>query len=341
MMPDLTTEYMGLSLSSPVIAGSSPLTASLVTLRALVANGAAAVVLPTLFQEVIRRERDRHECLCDEGAGCCHEVSGSYFPDAFADLAGVEPYLRLVANAREVLSVPVIASICGATGHEWGSLARRLAEAGAHAIELNMADPVLDMGRTGEDVETDMCHTVKAVKDAVGVPVAVKVGASFTSFVHAASRLAEAGADALVLFQRVHYPDVELPLLRWRHELPLEGGTSRDARQALTCLAALHGRVGAGLAATGGVRSTDDVVKCILAGADAVMIASAPMLEGPPAIKARIDGLRAWLRDRGFESVGQARGLLGIGRVGADESARGLAGGHPAGARPIVSDTQL
>jgi len=342
-MSDLTTRYMGLELSSPLVAASSPLTGSLTSLRALEDHGAAAVVLPSLYEEVLRRERERYECLCDAGADCCHEVSGAYFPDQLTDHAGADPYLNLVRRAKDALGIPVIASVCGVTLEGWVTLAGRVAQAGADGVELNLGAFMPDAEESGEALDRSMSAVIQAVKESVDVPVGAKLGASFTSFGDAASRFHQAGADALILFHRIHYPDMDLPRLRWCHELPLPAGSSRDLRPALTWLARLYGRVGASLGATGGVRSGDDCVKCVLAGADAVMVASLALQEGPGAFSTLTDGLRAWLGARGFDSVAAARGLLSRARLdGTGSQGPGAGGPSVSGIpAPVVSDVQL
>lgn len=342
-MSDLTTRYMGLRLSSPLVAASSPLTGSLTALRSLEDHGAAAVVLPSLYEEVLKRERERYECLCDAGADCCHEVSGAYFPDQLTDYAGADPYLDLVSRAKDALDIPVIASVCGATPEGWVTLAGRVARAGADAVELNLGAFRSDAEDSGDALERSMSAVIQAVNGAVAIPVAAKLGPSFTSFGDAASRFHEAGADALVLFHRVHYPDMDLPRLRWRHELPLPSGSARDLRPALTWLARLYGRVGASLGATGGVQGVDDFVKCVLAGADAVMVASLAIQEGPGVFSTLIDGLTAWLRDRGFENVEASRGLLSPARLdGAAAPVPGAGGPSVSGIpAPVVSDVQV
>lgn len=305
-MADLRTRYMGLELRNPVVASASPLTGDLGTLRALEDHGIAAVVLPSLFEEQILSEQQVMQQLLDAGAGVA-EVSGSYFPEVPAN-GEIEQYLSLIARARSALEIPVIASLNGATDAGWTDLARLLEQAGAHAVELNLYEVPLASDRTAREVELTVVSLVRQVRAATRVPLAVKLNPYYSAFAELADQLQRAGADALVLFNRLYHPDVDLVRLQPVHDLQLSG--RQEMRLPMMWLAALRGRVDLSLAATTGVESADDVIRYLLAGADAVMSASALLRNGPAHAASLTAGVGEWLDARGFGNVDAIRGLL-------------------------------
>lgn len=307
MRPDLRTRYLGLELDSPLVASASPLTGRLDTLRALEEAGAAAVVLPSLFEEQIEQEELALDAVLERGAHSYGEAL-TYFPELEDYNTGPGSYLELVAAAREALRVPVIASLNGSSGGGWLRYARLLEEAGADALELNVYAVEADPRTSGADVEERTLALVRSVRDAVRVPLAVKVGPFYTAFAHTAVRLAEAGADGLVLFNRFLQPDLDLETLAVEPSLHLS--TPEELRLPLRWIAILRGRVPAGLAATGGAHDAGDVVKLLLAGADVVELASALLLHGPGRLRELRAGLEAWLAEREYASVAQLRGSL-------------------------------
>lgn len=307
MTPDLSTVYLGLDLPSPVLASASPLTGDLDGLRALEAAGAGAVVLPSLFEEQIEHEElELHEAF-EQGAHSFGEAL-TYLPDIDDLGTGPATHLELLAAAKEALRIPVIASLNGSSPGGWVRYARLAEEAGADAIELNTYAVEADPAREGRHVEHELLELVAQVRGAVSVPLAVKVGPFYSAFANVARRLADAGADGIVCFNRFLGPDIDLETLTVQPGVRLS--TPDELRLPLRWIAILRGRIAADLAATGGAHSSEDVVKLILAGADAVMIASALLRHGPGRLTSIVGGLAAWLADHEYASVEQARGSL-------------------------------
>lgn len=306
-MVDLSTTYLGLRLPNPLIASASPLTGKLDTLRVLEDHGVAAVVLPSLFEEDILRDRQALDQVLDAGAGVS-EVCGGYFPCIGNASGAVEHYLALIDRAGSALDIPVIASLNGTTDSGWAGLSEQFVAAGASAVELNLYHLPLDLTQSGSDVEQATVSLVRRVRAALDVPLAVKLNPYYSSFGQMAQALAGAGADGLVLFNRLYHPDVDLLRLRAVHNLELSH--RHEMRLPMMWLAALRGRIPLSLAASTGVESADDIVRYLLAGADAVMSTSALLRQGPEYTASLLNGLTEWLESRNFGSVNAMRGLL-------------------------------
>jgi dihydroorotate dehydrogenase (fumarate) len=304
---DLRTRYLGLELASPLVASASPLTGDLDTLRELEAAGAAAVVLPSLFEEQIQHEELAIHHVLERGAASFGEAL-SYFPDLDDYATGPELYLEHLREAKRMLGIPVIASLNGITSGGWLRYASLAEEAGADAIELNVYAVETDPDATAAEVEERTLALVRDVKRAVAVPLAVKVGPFYTAFAHMARRLREAGADGLVLFNRFLQPDIDLETLEVRPRMHLS--SNDELRVPLRWIAILRGRVDVDLAATSGVQTPEDVVKLLLAGADVAMLASALLREGPGLLVELRVGLQAWLDEREYASVEQMKGSM-------------------------------
>ncbi len=311
-MMDLTTTYMGLTLKSPLIASASPLNTDIGNLKRLEDMGTGAVVLPSLFQEQIEAEAVRQEHLTTMVAESSPEAQ-SYFPEAAEYRVGPEQYLDLVARAREAVDIPIIASLNGITNQGWIEHARLIEEAGAHGLELNIYFIPADISMSGRDVEQRYVDIVKAVRKTVSIPVAVKLSPYFSAVGHMAIELQEAGADALVLFNRFYQPDLDIGMLQVLTDLNLSG--PNEIRLPLLWLGVLSGRVKASLAATTGVTNAEEVVKYLLVGADAVMSTSALLRNGIGHMAALLSGLELWLTSREFASLEEVRGLLSQRRV--------------------------
>jgi dihydroorotate dehydrogenase (fumarate) len=306
-MMDLTTEYLGLDLDHPIVASAGPLTGHLDTLRRLAAAGAAAVVLPSLFEEEIVRTIREQERFFGAGTESFAEAL-TYLPDIAHDPAGVDHHIRLVEDAKAALDVPVIASLNGSSSGGWTWYARALVDAGADALELNVYLVAADPDDRAADIEARYLDLVAAVRAAVTVPLAVKISPFFTATANVARRLADAGADGLVLFNRFYQPDIDLDTLDVTPSMTLS--TSADLRLPLRWIGLLHGRLPVSLAASGGVHTPTDVVKVLLAGADVAMSTSALLRHGPEHLTVLLDGLRTWLEDGGYASVAQMRGSV-------------------------------
>jgi dihydroorotate dehydrogenase (fumarate) len=318
---DLSTTYMGLSLRSPLVASAGPLTGRIAGLRALDDAGVGAIVLPSLFEEQVVHDEMSTNDLFNMGDGSNPEAA-TYFPDVQGYESIADRYLRHLEEAKQAVGVPVIASLNGVTPGGWVRYARLLTDAGADGLELNLYRVDPDPSRSGAEVEAEQVALIEQVERIVGVPLAVKVGPHYSAFGHMAVRLVEAGADALVLFNRFYQPDID-PFSR-RVVPSLELSTSAELRLPLRWIAMLHGRVRASLAATTGVHSGIDAAKALLAGADVVMMTSALLRHGPGHVRTVEKELVAWGRQCEYDSVAQLRGSasqLHVGEPGAFERA--------------------
>jgi dihydroorotate dehydrogenase (fumarate) len=305
--PDLATTYLGLRLRSPIVASASPLTSSIDSLLELERHGVGAVVLPSLFEEQIEHEQlDVHELL--EHATHSFGEALTWFPELEDYSTGPDAYLDHLSRSKATLEVPVIASLNGVSPGGWLRYARRCQDAGADALELNVYAVETDPDVSASAVEARTVALVREVRAAVSIPLAVKVGPFYSAFAHMATQLELAGADGLVLFNRFLQPDIDLETLRIRPWLELS--TPAELRLPLRWIAILRDRVGLGLAGTSGVHDWAGALKLLLAGADVAMVASAALARGPRVVSEIIDGLRAWMLEREYESVDQLRGSM-------------------------------
>ncbi len=305
---NLATRYMGLALANPLVASASPLSRSVEGIRRLADAGVGAVVLYSLFEEQLRLEADENARLLELGSESFGE-SLSYFPGAAQEAGGMRVYLSLIERASAAVEVPVIGSLNGVTPGGWADGARAMEEAGAAAIELNIYYlPGTQV--SGRDVEQRHLDVLARVKDAVSVPVAVKLGPYFSSIGEIALRLGEAGADGLVLFNRVLQPDIDVETLTVRPRIGLS--SPEEARLARTWIALLHGWVRPSLAASSGVETAADIAGYLLAGADVVMSASALLRHGPEHVTVLLDDLAEWMGRKGFTNLEELRGRLAV-----------------------------
>jgi dihydroorotate dehydrogenase (fumarate) len=312
-MVDLTTTYMGMKLAHPVVASASPLSKDLDGIKRLEDGGASAVVMFSLFEEQIRAEQEALEQLSSAGSESSAE-SLSYFPPPGAYRVGPDRYLDLIRRARESVSVPIIASLNGVTSEGWIDYAKQMHQAGASAIELNVYFIATDLDTTSQEVEQRFIDVLRAVKAAVPIPVAIKTGPFFSAFGNMARRLDEAGADALVLFNRFYQPDFDLERLEVGTHLELS--TPSEIRLPLMWIAVLKGRIKASLAATTGVHSGVEVVKYLLAGADVVMSTSSVLQRGPDQLRKLVTDLTTWLEAGNYASASEMRGAMSHAKVG-------------------------
>jgi dihydroorotate dehydrogenase (fumarate) len=308
---NLTTDFLGLELKHPVIAGACPLGKDLDGLRRLEDGGAAAVVLPSLFEEEILRELATRQEVEAAGAGFAEALS--YLPQLPGYHVGPGPYLELVRQAKESLAIPVIGSLNGATPGGWTSYARKIQEAGADAIELNVFYLATDAAEVGAAVEARTLDIVRAVTAAVTIPVAVKLAPFYSAMANLARGLEEAGAAGLVLFNRFYQPDIDVDKLEVVPNLRLS--TPDELRMRLRWLAILSGQVKVSLAATGGAHTATDVIKAIMAGANAVQMASALLIHGPEHVKRTVEAMEYWLKEHDYASVRQMRGSMNLVRT--------------------------
>jgi dihydroorotate dehydrogenase (fumarate) len=307
MTVDLRTRYLGLELSGPIVAGASPLGQRAETLRMLEDAGAAAVVLPSLFEEQIEHDELQIHGVLEAGAYASAEAL-TYLPE-FEDYdVGSDAYLRHVEASKRDLQIPVIASLNGISRGGWIAHARRIQEAGADALELNVYFIAADPEETGAQVERRTIDLVEAVRAEVSIPLAVKIGPFFSSVGDVATRLVASGADGLLLFNRFMQPDIDLNTLRIDPRLHLS--TSSELSLPLRWIGILREHVDASLAASTGAHTCADILKLLLVGADVVMLASALLERGPGHVATLLAELRAWMEEREYASVDQLRGSM-------------------------------
>jgi dihydroorotate dehydrogenase (fumarate) len=316
---NLSTAYMGLELRSPLLASASPLSQTVDGIRRLEEGGVGAVVLYSLFEEELRREAELFSVLGTAGTESFAEAL-TYMPEPSNGVDSARRYVSLIERAREVVDIPLIGSLNGVTPAGWTRYARAIEEAGASAIELNVYDVPGDPKVTGADVESRHLDVVRRVLDAVEIPVAVKLSPYYSSLGSMATRLAGAGVDGLVLFNRFLQPQIDPESLSVSARIDLS--TPADQRLPMTWIAILRGRVGASLAASGGVETGADVARYLLAGADVVTSASALLRHGRDHAGTILSGLVEWMQAKDFTSLEDVRGLMSVEREPDPETRR-------------------
>jgi dihydroorotate dehydrogenase (fumarate) len=304
---DLTTTYMGLKLRNPLVPSASPLSDEVDTIKRLEEAGAAAVVLYSLFEEQLRRESAELDFHLSHGTESFAEAL-SYFPEPSEFRVGPEDYLEHIAKAKAAVQIPIIASLNGSTLGGWTAYAKQIQQAGADALELNIYSIPTEDDVAGGDVEKTYVDILKAVKQEVTIPVAVKLSPFFTNFANVAKRLADAGADGLVLFNRFYQPDIDLENLEVKPNILLS--TPMAMRLPLRWVAILYGRVSSSLAATSGIHRASDALKMLMAGADVTMLCSALLRHGAAHIGTIERDMTAWMEQHEYESVKQLKGSL-------------------------------
>jgi dihydroorotate dehydrogenase (fumarate) len=307
MAVNLGTRYLGLELRNPLVVSACSLTGDVETLKRFEEAGAAAAVLPSLFEEQIVHEEIETFEYYEDPAHSFREAL-TYFPEIETYNSGTAAYLRHVEAAKRAVAIPIIGSLNGATRGGWLRYARQIQDAGADALELNIYFVASDPFTTSEGVEARYIDILEAVVDEVTIPVAVKIGPYFSALAHMARRFARAGADGLVLFNRFLQPDIDLETLEVAPNLVLS--TSQELRLPLRWIAILRGQLDISLAATTGVHTASDALKLLLAGADVVMTASSLYKQGPGHLTALLNGVRAWLEEKEYISVQQMKGSL-------------------------------
>ena len=304
---DLSTNYLGLKLRTPMVVSASPLSEEIDMIKQLEDAGASAVVLYSLFEEQLRRDNAELAENLEQGTFSTPEAL-TYFPEAQEFRLGPEEYLKHIARAKEAVDVPIIASLNGSSAGGWTEYAKAIQNAGADAVELNIYYIPTDMDMTAAQVEHGYLDILKAVRAAVHIPVAVKLSPFFTNFANMAKRLDLAGANGLVLFNRFYQPDIELETLEIRPNILLS--TPMAMRVPLRWIALLHGKLRASLAGTSGIHRASDVLKMLMAGADATMLCSTPIRHGPRQIGVIERDLVAWMEEHEYSSVTQLKGSM-------------------------------
>ncbi len=306
-MIDLTTNYLGMKLKHPVVPSASPLSDSLDKIKRLEDAGASAVVMYSLFEEQIVGESHLLDHYLSYGAESFAEAL-DYFPEMDSYNVGPHAYLDLIRRAKESVQIPIIGSLNGVSTGGWVEYARMIEEAGANALELNIYYIPTDPALTGAEVEQMYLDVVHDVKANISIPLAVKVGPFFSSFANMAMKLAKAGADGLVIFNRFYQPDFDLERLEVVPNLTLS--SAWELRTPLRWVSILYGRVPVDFAVTRGVHSYEDVLKGVMAGANVTMMASELLRNGIQRIGLIVQEVAHWLEEHEYDSLAQARGSM-------------------------------
>ena len=299
-MIDLSTSYVGLPMRTPLVASASPLCKDLNSLRQMEEAGAAAIVMHSLFEEQMTLDGQTIECFRNP------EAPGSAGQLVYD--VGVRSYLNHLSRAKTALHIPVMGSLNGASNLGWVRYAREIEEAGADALEINIAFVSANVATESSDIEQRYCDLVENVKSRVSIPIAVKIGPYFTSFANMAHRLDHAGADALVLFNRFYQPGFDIETREITPDLALS--TSEDLRLRLHWVALLSSQIPLDLAITGGVHTVEDIVKSMMAGAQVVMLTSALLKRGILYLQALERSLIEWMERHNYTSIDGMRGAI-------------------------------
>jgi len=306
---DLTTSYMGLKLKNPIIVGASPLTASFESIKSLEENGAAAVVLHSIFEEQINHEMHEIDHFLFKGSEDYAEALG-YFPEVTLSNLESDHYLDEITRLKENISIPVIASLNGVSKGGWENYAKKLEGAGVDAIELNITYIPTDIDTDAREVEKLYIEALQAVKEQVSVPVGVKMNAFFSAPAQMAKQLVDVGAKGLVLFDRPVHVDIDLENLNAVHTI--NPTTSKDLSETLRWSAILYNKLNTSLCASTGVSTHEDILKAMMSGADAVQMVSAILKHGAGHIQTVLDDLVKWMEEKEYVSIEQMKGSISL-----------------------------
>ena len=305
---DLTTTYLGMTLSNPLVPSASPLSKSVDMAKELEDAGAAAIIMYSLFEEAITAEEEGlARFVVEQSTGFAE--APDFLPDWQDYSTGLDQYLENLRQLKEALDIPIIASLNGVTPGGWLHHARRLEQAGADALELNVYYIAADIDQSGTDVEERYLELLRHLKAELQIPINMKLSPSFSSVGNMVRRLAGAGADGVALFNRFYQPDINIDSMRLQPSL--HPSTSAEALLAMRWVAILYGRIeGLSLGATGGIHTADDAIKLLLAGADVVHLCSTLLKNGPAQTARILHGLTQWMDEQGFESLDDVRGRV-------------------------------
>ncbi len=306
-MLDLTTTYLGLQLKNPLVASASPLSKRLHLVRRLEDAGAAAIVMYSLFEEQISHESFELDHYLNRGTDTYAE-SLSYFPDLDYYNLGSEPYLEHLHRIKQTVNIPVIGSLNGISSGGWIDYAKKIEQAGADALELNIYYVPTDLDLTSTELEDEYVKLVKDIRATIKIPIALKLSPYFTAFPNIAKRFVEAGANGLVLFNRFYQPDFDLDTLEVVPNLQLS--TSYEMRLPLRWIAILYGRLQTDFALTSGIHTALDVLKAMMAGANVAMTTSALLENGTARITQILQDMQLWMEEHEYVSVTQMRGSM-------------------------------
>ncbi len=304
---DLTTTYLGMALKNPLVPSASPLSRSLDDARHMEDAGASAIIMYSLFEEAVSAEEETMvRFLHHQEIGFAE--ADSYLPSHYDFSNGQERYLENLRALKETLGIPVIASLNGTTPGGWISHATEMEQAGADALELNIYQVAADIEVSGSEIEQRYVELLTQLKQQVSIPINMKLSPAFSSVANMIKQLELAGAGGVALFNRFYQPDINIDSLRLSHSL--HTSTSAEILLAMRWIAILHGRTGLSLGATGGVHTSEDAIKLLLAGADVVHLCSLLLEQGPRAIAGILSGIEAWMEEQGFESIEEFRGRV-------------------------------
>jgi dihydroorotate dehydrogenase (fumarate) len=304
---DLTTTYMGMTLKNPIVPSSSPLSENLDNIRRMEDAGAGALVMYSLFEEQITLESHQLDHYLNYGIETFPEAL-SYFPEMETYKVGPDQYLERIRNAKAAVDIPIIGSLNGVSTGGWIEYAREIEQAGADALELNVYYIPTDLHMTGAEVEQIYLDVLRDVKKSISIPVAMKLSPYFSATANMASRLAETGADALVLFNRFYQPDFDLENLEVVPRLALS--TPYELRLPLRWVAMLYGRVNVDFAITSGVHTVEETLKAMMAGAKVSMMASELLQNGIQRITQILEGMVQWMEEYEYTSIAQMQGSM-------------------------------
>lgn len=304
---DLSTDYLGMTLRTPLVPSASPLSEDIGRIKQLEDAGASAIVLYSLFEEQLAHEmKELHHYTTYHTESFAEALT--YFPEPDDYKLGPDQYLEHIHKAKAAVRIPVIASLNGSSLGGWTSFAKMMADAGADAIELNLYNIPTDINLSGAQVEEQYLEVVRRVKHSVDIPVSVKLGPYFSNMANFAKHMVEAGADGLVLFNRFYQPDIDLEALEVNPNILLS--TPYDMRLPLRWIAILYGRINTSFAATSGIHTAEDVIKMLMVGANVTMMAAALLRHGPAHIRTVERELVEWLEANEYESVKQMQGSM-------------------------------
>jgi dihydroorotate dehydrogenase (fumarate) len=307
---NLSTKYLGMTLKNPFMPGASPLTDSIDMAKRLEDAGAGALVLRSLFEEQIEREENAFHHHVSSHGGAHAEASGGFLP-SFDDFAfNTERYLNHISLCKKSVGIPIIASLNGISHGGWEKFSKQIEEAGADALELNFYDLPTDPNSDAVDVEAEYVTILENIRSMVKIPLAVKLSPFFSSLPHFAQQLSKAGADGIVLFNRLYQPDIDIESLQVRPYL--QYSTSGELALRLRWLAILEPHFKGSMAAGGGVHTSSDAIKAIMAGASGVQLVSSLLKNGPNHLKEMISSVSHWLVDHEYESLNQMKGSMSL-----------------------------
>lgn len=304
---DLTTKYLGIKLKNPIVPSASPLSYSLDSMKQLEDAGASAIVMYSLFEEQIAHERSELLHYLSHGTDSYAEAL-SYFPEVQHYNSGPDEYLNNIRNAKKSLDIPIIGSLNGVSVGGWIEYAKKIQDAGADALELNIYYIPTNPDVSSSELENKYLEVAKTVKKSVTIPVAVKLSAFFTTMANMARKFDDIGIDGLVLFNRFYQPDIDLESLEIEPNIILS--TPQALRLPMRWIAILHGRIRANLAASSGIHTSDDVLKMLMAGADVTMMCSSLLKHGPEHIKKTLSEVEKWMSEHEYVSVQQLKGSM-------------------------------